>query len=211
VELRASPESFFSTLARKRTTMSNPDLAQEQHGITGRLRNASFLRRQLPYLAILVLAVAGVAYTNISHQPLVGYWEFLVVATGVMCVVTQWDSAQDRRARLRLLSTQALHWIAILFTMNMVLLPGLRTMVPVPAVSLVLLTLLALGAFLAGVSFLSPQICFLGLALALAVPAIAWLNRSALFLTLAAVLLIGLGIIFWPPRVGRRAAKSGET
>jgi hypothetical protein len=62
-----------------------------------------------------------------------------------------------------------------------VLLPGLRTMLPVPAISLVLLTLLALGAFLAGVSFLSPQICFLGLALALAVPAIAWLNRSALF------------------------------
>jgi hypothetical protein len=47
--------------------------------------------------------------------------------------------------------------------------------------------------------------------LALAVPAIAWLNRSALFLTLAAVLLIGLGIIFWPPRVGRQAARSGET
>jgi hypothetical protein len=192
-------------------TMSNHDLAQEPNWFTGRLRNASFLRRQLPYLAVLVLAIAGVAYTNISHQTLVGYWEFLVVATGVMCVVTQWESAQDRRARFRLVSTQALHWIAILFTMNIVLLPGLRTMLPVPAISLVLLTLLALGAFLAGVSFLSPQICFLGLALALAVPAIAWLNRSALFLTLAAVLLIGLGIIFWPPRVGHQAAKSGET
>lgn len=191
--------------------MSDHDLSQEPNWVTGRLRNASFLRRQLPYLAVLVLAIAGVAYTNISHQPLVGYWEVLVVATGVMCVVTQWESAQERRARFRLVSTQALHWIAILFTMNIVLLPGLRTMLPVPAISLVLLTLLALGAFLAGVSFLSPQICFLGLALALAVPAIAWLNRSALFLTLAAVLLIGLGIIFWPPRVGHQAAKSGET
>jgi hypothetical protein len=71
------------TSARKRMTMSNHDLAQEPNWITGRLRNASFLRRQLPYLAVLVLAIAGVAYTNISHQPLVGYWEFLVVATGV--------------------------------------------------------------------------------------------------------------------------------
>jgi hypothetical protein len=192
-------------------TMSNHDLAQEQNRITGRLRNASFLRRQLPYLAVLVLAIAGVAYTNISHQPLVGYWEFLVVATGVMCVATQWESAQDRRARFRLVSTQALHWLAILFTMNIVLLPGLRMMLPVPAISLVLLTLLALGAFLAGVSFLSPQICFLGLALAVAVPAIAWLNRSALFLTLATILLIGLGMIFWPIRAGRQPVKSGET
>jgi hypothetical protein len=50
-----------------------------------------------------------------------------------------------------------------------------QSMLPAPAVSLVLLTLLALGMFLAGVAFLSAQICFLGLATALAVPAIAWL------------------------------------
>ena len=87
--MRTSPESSLIIPARKRMTMSNHDLAQEPNWFTGRLRNASFLRRQLPYLAVLVLAIAGVAYTNISHQPLVGYWEFLVVATGVMCVVTQ--------------------------------------------------------------------------------------------------------------------------
>jgi hypothetical protein len=73
-------------------------------------------------------------------------------------------------------------------------------MVPVPANSLVLLMLLALGTFLAGVNLLSLEICFLGLALALSVPAIAWLKQSALFLLLAAVLLIGLGITFWPRR-----------
>ena len=32
----------------------------------------SFLYRQLPYLIVLVLAIVGVAYTNISHEPLVG-------------------------------------------------------------------------------------------------------------------------------------------
>jgi uncharacterized membrane protein YedE/YeeE len=68
--------------------------------------------------------------------------------------------------------------------------------------------LLALGTFLAGVSFLSLQICFLGLAMALAVPAIAWFKQSALFLILAAVLLIGIGIIFWPRRSDGQAAKS---
>jgi hypothetical protein len=57
--------------------------------------------------------------------------------------------------------------------MNIVLASGLRALLPAPATSLVLLTLLALGTFLAGVSFLSPQICFLGVALGLAVPAIA--------------------------------------
>jgi hypothetical protein len=33
---------------------------------------ASFLYRQLPYIVVLLLAISGVAYTNSSHQPLVG-------------------------------------------------------------------------------------------------------------------------------------------
>jgi uncharacterized protein involved in exopolysaccharide biosynthesis len=36
--------------------------------------------------------------------------------------------------------------------------------------------------------------------MALSVPAIAWFKQSALFLLLAAVLLIGLGITFLPSR-----------
>jgi uncharacterized membrane protein YedE/YeeE len=84
--------------------------------------------------------------------------------------------------------------------MNIMLLTHVQRMVPAPANSLVLLMFLALGTFLAGVNLLSLQICFLGLAMALSVPAIAWFKQSALFLLLAAVLLIGLGITFWPSR-----------
>jgi hypothetical protein len=110
-------------------------------------RKTGLLQRKLPFVVLLVLAIVGVAYTNISQQPLVGYWEFLALATGVVCVVTQWASARDKQARLRLMITQALHWTAILVTMNMVLLSGVQSMLPAPATSLVLLTLLALGTW----------------------------------------------------------------
>jgi len=169
-------------------------------------RKAGFLQRKLPFVFLLVLAIVGVAYTNVSQQPLVGYWEFLALATGAVCVVTQWASARDKQARLRLVVTQALHWAAILVTMNIVLLSGVQSMLPAPATSLVLLTLLALGTFLAGVNFLSLQICFLGVAMAIAVPAIAWLKQSALFLLLAAVLVIGLVMTFWPRQTHERPA-----
>jgi hypothetical protein len=161
---------------------------------------ASFFRRQLPFLAILTLAIAGVAYTNISHQPLVGYWEFLALAMGVVCVVTEWAEIDDRQARFRLMWTQTLHWAAVLVTMNIMLLSGVQQLLPTQATSLVLLTLLALGTFLAGLNLLSLQICFLGLAMVLAVPAISWVKQSALFLLLAAVFLIGLGMTFWSRR-----------
>lgn len=171
-----------------------------------RSRATKFLWQQLPYIVALLLAIAGVAYTNVSHQPLTGYWEFLALAIGVVCVVTKWPETEGRESQVRLVWTQALHWIAVLVTMNIMLVSGVQQMLPTPATGLVLLTLLALGTFLAGVSLLSLQIAFLGLAMGAAVPAISWLKQSILFFLLGAVLLIGLAISFWlrqdqrPPR-----------
>jgi hypothetical protein len=165
------------------------------------------LLRQAPYVIALILAIAGVAYSNFAHQPLTGYWEFLAVAIGVMCVVTRWDKASDRTARFHLIGTQTLHWAAVLVSMNIMVLFRVQSMLPAPAVSLVLLTLLALGTFLAGVAFLSLQICFLGAAMALAVPAIAWLTQSFLFLLLAAILFGGIALALWPARSGGAAAR----
>ena len=173
--------------------------------------------RQLPFLAILALAIGGVAYTNISQRPLVGYWEFLAIAMGIVCVVTQWSELEDKQARFRLMWTQALHWLAVLVTMNIILLSGVQQLLPTLATSLVLLMLLALGTFLAGVHLLSLQIGFLGVALALAVPAISWVKQSALFLILAVVFFTGLAMAFWsywgdthPANSGRRTTASAD-
>ena len=157
----------------------------------------SLVRRQLPFLAILVLAIGGVAYTNISQRPLVGYWEFLAIVMGLVCVITQWSQFEDRQARFRLMWTQALHWLAVLVAMNIMLFSGVQQVLPTLATGLVLLIILALGTFLAGVHLLSLQIVFLGLALGLAVPAISWVKQSALFLILAVVFFAGLAMAFW--------------
>lgn len=170
-----------------------------------------FLWQQLPYVVALVLAIAGVGYTNVSHQPLVGYWEFLALAIGVVCVVTKWPTTEGKEAQLRLMWTQALHWIAVLVTMNIMLASGVQQLLPTPATGLVLLTLLALGTFLAGVSLLSLQISFLGLAMGVAVPAISWLKQSVFFFMLGAALLIGLAITFWLRQERGPGTASGDT
>lgn len=181
------------------------------HSIDGHSASRiSLVRRQLPFLAILALAIGGVAYTNISQRPLVGYWEFLAIVIGLVCVITQWSKLEDKQARFRLMWTQAFHWLAVLVTMNIMLFSGVQQLLPTLATSLVLLILLALGTFLAGVSLLSLQICFLGVALALAVPAISWVKQSALFLVLAAVLSIGLVMAFWSYWSDAHPANSGR-
>lgn len=158
---------------------------------------ADFSWQRLPFAVALVLAIAGVAYTNISHQPLVGYWEFLALAIAVVCVVTKWPELDNKQAQFRLIWTQALHWVAVLVTMNMMLVSGVQQLLPTPATSLVLLTLLALGTFLAGLSLMSLQICFLGIAMGAAVPALSWLKQSVVFFLLAAVFVVGIGMTFW--------------
>jgi hypothetical protein len=189
--------------------MSEPDLppsgtAGDDSGDSGK---TNFLRRQLPFIAVLTLAIAGVAYANISQQPLIGYWEFVALAIGVLCIITEWPRLDQKQARVRLIWTQALHWAAVLITMNIMLLSNVQRLLPTPAMSLVLLSLLALGTFLAGLNLLSLQIGFLGLALALAVPAIAWLKNSMLFFILGAVFLIGLAMTFWLSQGDERSAR----
>src|SRR5262245_43068198 len=128
-----------------------------------------------------------------------------------VCVVAEWAKADDRRARWQLILKQALHWGAILVAMNIMLLAGVQQFLPSPATGLVLLMLLALGTFLAGLNLPSLQICFLGIAMAVAVPAIAWFKQFALFLLLGAVLLVGLGLAFWPRRrANARAAQPAD-
>ena len=177
--------------------MGEVQLEKDRDAISDRPRR-SFLWRKLPFIAVLAMAIVGVAYMNISQEPLVGYWEVLALAMAILCIVIGWDKVEGKRAHYRLVGTQALHWAAILLTMNMVLYSNLQQMLPAPATSLVLLTVLALGTFLAGVGLLSLEICFLGLAMAVAIPAIAWLKQSALFLTLGALFLLGLVLAFWP-------------
>jgi hypothetical protein len=68
--------------------MSEPAVAQNVASPLAHSRRARFWLRELPYIAALTLTILGVAYTSVSQQPLIGYWEFLAVAIGLVCVTT---------------------------------------------------------------------------------------------------------------------------
>lgn len=167
-------------------------------------RKNRWLRQKAPYLIVLALAILGVAYTSIAHRPLYGYWEFLGLAIGVACVVIGWRKTDDRQARFHIALTQALHWGAFLVAMNLVLWPSVNTFLNAPATGLALMLLLALGTFVAGIH-VSVEIAFLGVAMAIAVPAIAWFKQSALFLALVVLAIGAIGVTFW----SRRSSEDG--
>src|SRR5262245_51979102 len=80
---------------------------------------ASLWMRELPFTVVLILTILGVAYTSFSKQPIIAYWEILAPIIGVMCIAYGWNGADDRAARVRLIVTQVVHWIAFLVVLYM--------------------------------------------------------------------------------------------
>jgi hypothetical protein len=81
--------------------------------------------------------------------------------------------------------------------MNMMLLASVQRDFSASATGLAIFTLLALGTFTAGVHVLSWQVCLLGLVMALGIPAIAWIENSALLLVLVAGVVVAIVAVFW--------------
>lgn len=161
------------------------------------LLHLNFWIRELPFSLLLLLTLAGVAYTSFSKKPITGYWEFLAPLIALVCIGAGWEKAADRSLRMRLIATQVLHWIAFLVVMNMLLLSGVQRAFTSEATALSIFTLLALGTFTAGVHVMSWQVCLLGIIMALGLPAIAWIENSALLLILIAGVIVGIGAVFW--------------
>jgi hypothetical protein len=168
----------------------------------------SFWIRELPLAIVLILTIAGVAYTSFSKRPIVTYWEILAPIIALVCIGAGWPGAGDKSGRLRLIVMQILHWGAFLLVMNILLLSSVQRIFTAQTTALAIFTLLALGTFTAGVQVLSWQVCLLGATMALGIPAIAWIENSALL----AMLIVAAGfavvaVLWWHRR--QRARQFG--
>jgi hypothetical protein len=159
--------------------------------------HTTFWVRELPFSLVLVAIILGVAYATFSRRPITIFWEALAPIIGLLCVGAGWHCASDKAARWRLIWTQALHWAAFMLVMNMMLLPTVQRNFSANATGLAIFTLLSLGTFTAGVHIPSWHVCLLGLLMALGIPAIAWIENSALFFVLVSAAVLGIIAVFW--------------
>jgi hypothetical protein len=146
---------------------------------------------------MLVLAIFGVAYTNFARQAMTGYWVVLAPVFGLACVAARWRDLESSRSQLRLIVTQALHWTAVVFAMYLVFVADVKQMMSDFASSLIVLTVLALGTFTAGIHMGAWRICVIGIALGLGVPAIAWFEERTLLIMLLTLVLFAVIAVFF--------------
>ncbi|MCF3932033.1 hypothetical protein L1787_01220 [Acuticoccus sp. M5D2P5] len=145
--------------------------------------------RELPYLTVLLLILGGVAYSSMMRAPLETYWALVAVVNCGACIVAGWHYASGRKGQMRLVVTQILHWGAFLAVMGLVFLPSVQSVATADGTSLIIMLLLALGTFVAGVHTTSWRMGLNGIIMALFVPAVAWLDQSALLIALGVVVV----------------------
>jgi len=166
------------------------------------------LLRDWPYIAMLVLAIFGVAYTNIARQAMTGYWMSLAPLFGLICVVVRWQTVEGSQAHFRLIASQALHWAAVIFAMYLVFVADVKQMMSEIASSLMVLIVLALGTFTAGIHIAAWRVCVVGIVLGLGVPVIAWFEESAVLVLLLTFAVLAVIVVFFVLDHLRRAKEA---
>jgi hypothetical protein len=151
-----------------------------------------WLLHDAPYIAMLLLALTGVIF-RLS----VAYWIILTPVFGVISIAAGWPHFDGRAARLGLVYRLALCWAALLLAIYLLYGQGVQGVLNANANALTMMTLLALGTFVAGVQARVWRICAVGLVLFLAVPGLGWLDQSPLLWTAATLVIIALGGVAW--------------
>ena len=101
--------------------------------------------------------------------------------------------------------SQILIWAALIVAIYVLYSSGTEGLSLKPnANPMALVTLLALGTFVAGVQARLWQTCAVAIVLFLAVPGIGWVNQSLVLLVGASIVVVVLGALLWGITEGRR-------
>ncbi|HTR13374.1 MAG TPA: hypothetical protein VMI72_09010 [Roseiarcus sp.] len=154
------------------------------------------LADDIPYLAIIVLGLVGTSWTSIARSPTTTYWVVMTPVFAAICIYSGWRHIEPG-ARMGMVLTQILQWVAFLIAMDLVTVTDTRGVLNANGTGLMLLTLLALGVFVSGLHLRSWKLCVTGAFLAISVPVAAWVQRAALLLLLIGVAVIALFVLYW--------------
>lgn len=157
-----------------------------------------WLRHDIPFISMLLLGLLGVVF----RLPVI-YWVILTPVFAVISIASGWFHFKTRRERLGLVFRLALDWSALLLAIYLLSNAGVQGVLNVNATSLAMMTLLALGTFVAGVQARVWQISAVGGALFAVIPSLAWLERSPLLFSAVAIIAIALSGLAWWVSQGR--------
>jgi hypothetical protein len=149
------------------------------------------LRRLGLYIAMVVWAVAGLAYTDLYPLHSRGFWEITTVIFAVIAIVRVFMRGGPDRYALAL--KQLGHWGAFLIAMVLLHSHFVNDLVTGDALGLVVLLMLAVAIFTDGL-YVDWRFCLVGAVLAAGVVMLAILNDAAVGIFVVGA--VGLAALF---------------
>ena len=146
-------------------------------------------------IVLIILSIIGIAITDFSPTVSHRYWFAMVPIFAGACLLLEWSRARNKGLKLMtILRTQLLHWIGLLIAVRLVYLLLSTGRLDNENTGLIILLLLALTTFLAGIH-LGWRLCVLGTFLAFALVAAAYLEEYIWMLFIMAAVIIGVFVV----------------
>jgi hypothetical protein len=146
-------------------------------------------------ILLVLLAIVGIGITDFSPQLSHWYWLAMVVITGIACIVMEWSRARKKGlSATTILKKEVFIWLGVLVAVNLVYFLFHSGRLDSENTGLVILLILALATFLAGLR-LDWRLCLLGGVLSGALILATYLEEF-LWIVLMAVLAAAAGIYF---------------
>lgn len=113
-------------------------------------------------ILLLLLAIIGIGITDFSPLSSHWYWLAMVVATGIACIVMEMSRARENGlSATAIIKKEALRWLGVLLAVQLVYFLFHAGRLDSENTGLVILLILALATFLAGLR-LGWRLCMLG-------------------------------------------------
>ncbi len=174
---------------------SNPYVARDIDAAAEPAPRSGFVRwllRESPHIAMLVLAVVG-----ISFPVPVTYWLIITPVFAVISIISGWRHFGSPQDHLRMVALQVLSWSALVLAIYALYNDGSEGVLNANALSLAMITILALGTFLAGLHAHSWRTCVVGMILFVAVPVLGWLDQTSILLFIGALIIVAIAGGTW--------------
>ena len=142
-----------------------------------------------------LLALVGIGMTDFSPQLSHWYWLAMVLVTGIACVVMEWSRGREKGLTgMVIIKHEVVTWLGVLVAVNLVYFLLHSGRLDSENTGLVILLILALATFLAGLR-LDWRLCILGVLLGGTLILAAYLEEF-LWIVLMVVVAVAAGIYF---------------
>ena len=146
-------------------------------------------------ILLVLLAIVGIGITDFSPQLSHWYWLAMVVVIGIACVVMEWSRARKKGlSATTIVKKEVFIWLSVLVAVNLVYFLFHSGRLDSENTGLVILLILALATFLAGMRQ-DWRLCLLGVLLGGALILATYLEEF-LWIVLMVVLAAAAGIYF---------------